>query len=63
MSLECQFCKKNFTSKWNLNNHQKTAKHCLKIQKEKGIENKNTHIYFCNFCNKTFTTKQYLNKI
>jgi hypothetical protein len=30
--MECQFCKKTFSSKSALNAHQKTDKYCLKIQ-------------------------------
>jgi hypothetical protein len=33
--MECEFCKNKFSNKQNLNNHQRTAKYCLKIQ---GVE-------------------------
>ena len=58
----CEFCKKVFSHQGNLLKHQQSTKFCLKIQKEKGYQNKNIHTYFCTFCNKDFTTKQYLNK-
>ena len=38
MSLECEYCKKTYSTKSNLNNHQKTAKYCLKIQSELGLQ-------------------------
>ena len=49
--MECQFCKKNFSSISSLNNHKITAKYCLKIQGN--IISK----YECEFCNKNFTKK------
>src|SRR6185437_403896 len=30
--FKCQFCDKNFSTKYNLSNHQKTTKRCLAIQ-------------------------------
>ena len=35
MSQICEFCNKTFTTRNILQNHQKTAKYCVKIQKEK----------------------------
>ena len=53
----CEFCNKEFTSISNLRFHQKSAKFCLKIQKEnnnfKNIINEK--IFKCEFCDKTFT--------
>jgi len=49
--MECQFCKKIFSSISSLNNHKITAKYCLKIQGN--IISK----YECEFCNKSFTKK------
>jgi hypothetical protein len=54
--MDCIFCKKTFSSRSSLNNHQKTTKYCLKLQGKK-YENKN---FNCEYCYKTFTTKQYL---
>ena len=44
--MDCQFCKKQFSSKGNLLIHQKNAKYCLKIQEEKIIQ------FICNACEK-----------
>jgi hypothetical protein len=46
----CEYCQKSFSTKSNLQNHQKTAKYCLDKRK---ICNKE---YKCN-CEKIFTTK------
>ena len=54
--MECNFCNKTFTSKSALNNHQKTAKYCLKIQGVSKIINE----FICEYCNKEFMTKQHL---
>ena len=52
--LECEYCKKNFSSKTNLNVHKKTAKFCLQLQ------GKNGKTYVCDLCDKFFTTNQNL---
>jgi hypothetical protein len=49
--MECQYCKNVFSSKTNLNNHQKTAKYCLKLQ------GNDDFLYNCNVCNKSFNRK------
>jgi hypothetical protein len=54
--MECTFCKKSFSTKPNLVNHQKTAKYCLKIRGETNI------VFTCNDCDKCFTTQQTLNE-
>ena len=54
--MNCQFCNKVFSNKSSLNNHQKTAKYCLKLQ-----DNEETNNFNCEYCNKIFTTKQNLN--
>ena len=61
MSLECEYCKKNYSSKSNLTNHQKTAKYCLKIQSELGLSNNKQKSYNCQYCNKKFSSNQRLN--
>jgi hypothetical protein len=48
----CEFCKKMLSTKSSLNNHQKTTKYCLKIQKKTGIE------YQCPGCKKVSTKKE-----
>ena len=53
--MECNFCKKIFSSLSSLNNHKLTAKYCLKIQ------NKNvTEKFKCTYCDKNFTAKNTL---
>ena len=52
--MECQYCKKSFSTKGTLLTHQKKAKYCLNIQ---GI--KPDTIYNCNYCNKEFNNKYY----
>ena len=50
--LECKFCNKIFNSLSSLNNHKKTAKYCLDIQKV-DYEIKN----ICKYCNKEYSSK------
>jgi hypothetical protein len=52
----CEFCKKCFTTSYNLKNHQKTAKFCLDIQ-NKPVEES----YKCEYCNKGFNLKTVYN--
>ena len=52
----CEFCNKSFSTKSNLNYHQKTTKYCLDIQgKSEDCEE-----FICEYCNKTFTIKSSL---
>ena len=51
--MECNFCKKIFSSKSSLNNHQKTTKYCLNIQNKGDVNN-----FSCQHCNKCFTVKK-----
>ena len=53
--MECQYCKNIFSSKANLNTHQKRARYCLKIQGVHQLEN--ACIYKCDGCNKEFIKK------
>jgi len=53
--MECEFCKKEFSTKTNLSVHQKNAKFCLKIQ------GTNNDTYKCEYCEKILTTQQRLN--
>ena len=50
--MECKYCKNIFSSKANLNNHQRTAKYCLTLR---GDDEECT--YKCEICKKTFNKK------
>ncbi len=53
MSYICEFCNSEFSAKFNLTYHQKTAKYCLKLQgKERS--------YKCKKCNKELCDKRHL---
>ena len=56
MSLTCEFCKKTFSSKGSLSNHQKKAKYCLEIQNKESVE------YQCVYCKNNFCNKDWLVK-
>lgn len=59
MDLECEFCKKCFSTKSNLSLHKKTTKRCLKIQDDlKNNQENNTFV--CSYCNKNFSLKHHL---
>uniref|UniRef100_A0A6C0CY52 C2H2-type domain-containing protein n=1 Tax=viral metagenome TaxID=1070528 RepID=A0A6C0CY52_9ZZZZ len=52
--MECEFCKKIFSTKGVLVTHQKTAKFCINIQTN--INNTNNYEkYICNYCDKDLT--------
>ena len=53
MSIECEFCKKIFSSKSNLYTHQNTAKYCLDLQ-----GNSSDKEFKCEFCNKQYAQKK-----
>ena len=56
MSFECEFCKKEFSTKSNLSLHKKTTKKCLKIQAD--LNNIIPVSKFsCEYCNKNFSIK------
>ena len=52
MSIICEFCQKIFSTKTNLNTHQKKAKFCLE---KRGIR---PQLVFCEFCNLGFLTNR-----
>ena len=60
--MNCDFCKKTFSSKSNLLNHKKTAKYCLKMQedREEKEENNKKLSYECIYCKKVLTQQKSL---
>jgi hypothetical protein len=56
----CEYCKKEFKTSSSLNLHIKTAKYCLKIQNDLGINNVNIEQYKCFVCGKIYSYKQRL---
>ena len=57
--MECKYCKSVFSTKTNLNSHQKTAKYCFNIR----VDDKPINIeYKCIGCNKVFSRKQHLDR-
>jgi hypothetical protein len=55
--MNCKHCNNKFSTKTSLNNHQKTAKYCLKIQNI-DIEKSNR----CDGCGKTFNRIHHLQR-
>ncbi len=55
--MNCKFCDKTFSNKSSLNNHQRTAKYCIKIQNELFNKTIESDTFNCEFCLKKFTTK------
>ena len=55
MDYRCEYCNNNYSTKWNLKNHQKTNKQCIKIQKELDDNDIETLSYSCEYCIKNFT--------
>jgi hypothetical protein len=53
----CNFCVKNFTRKFNLENHQQNSKTCLKIQGKEDTVGKK---FNCEYCLRELATKQTL---
>jgi uncharacterized coiled-coil protein SlyX len=56
MSHKCEFCTKEFTARYSLLYHQRTAKYCLA---KRGLVNDKT---ICKICNRNFSEKRQLNK-
>jgi hypothetical protein len=53
--MECEFCKKKFSSKSNLRYHIKTNKKCQEIQLQQNKDNIVFENVNCEFCDKNFT--------
>jgi hypothetical protein len=53
--MECEFCKKNFSSTSNLRYHIKTNKKCQEIQLQQNKDNIVFECINCEFCDKNFT--------
>ncbi len=56
-NLICEYCNNTYSSKSSLNNHQKTTKKCLEIQKKLNKVTKKVE-FTCKYCDKKFTSKQ-----
>ena len=56
--MECAFCKNIFSSKTNLNNHQKRANYCLKLRGIDQFEDEHK----CNACDRIFSRKYELDR-
>jgi chromosome segregation ATPase len=54
--FKCQYCQKDFSTKTNLNKHQKTTQYCLDIQQ------KESDSFKCDYCNKEFNLKANFNR-
>jgi hypothetical protein len=50
--LTCQFCSKEFKTKYLLNIHQTQAKYCLKIQESQNSREIISSLIICKFCGK-----------
>ncbi len=63
--MECEYCKKTFTTIRVKKVHQQSTKSCIAIQEQMGLSNKKIS-FPCELCHKEFTTKishQYHSKI
>ncbi len=52
----CVHCNNDFISSISLYNHQRKAKYCIDIQKQKNIDMK-VYVYTCKWCDKLFNSK------
>ena len=57
--LTCQFCSKEFKTKYLLNIHQTQAKYCLKIQESQNSQEIISLLITCKFCDKNFSVSSY----
>jgi hypothetical protein len=54
--FKCEYCSKQFATKYSLDNHKKTAKFCMEIQK-KNFNIETINLYVCDHCNKPLGNK------
>ncbi len=57
--LTCQFCSKEFKTKYLLNKHQTQAKYCLLLQESQNYEEIIKSFVTCTFCNKNFSSSTF----
>ena len=53
--MKCQHCGNTFKNKSIMSHHQKTAKYCLKLQKDSGLDVKD--LFKCIYCQKSLSQK------
>ena len=58
-TAKCEFCKKCFSSSYNLDTHKKTAKYCLALRNPV-VAIVDTPEYRCNYCNHILSRKDSL---
>jgi len=57
--LTCQFCSKEFKTKYLLNKHQTQAKYCLSLQESQNSKEIIKSFVTCKFCNKSFSSSTF----
>jgi hypothetical protein len=57
--LTCQFCSKQFKTKYLLNIHQTQTKYCLKIQESQNSQEIIGSLITCSFCGKNFSSSNF----
>jgi hypothetical protein len=57
--LTCQFCNKQFKTKYLLRIHQTQTKYCLKIQESQNSQEIISFLITCKFCDKKFSVSSY----
>ena len=57
--LTCQFCSKEFKTKYLLHTHQTQTKYCLKIQESQNSKKIIVALVTCKFCNKNFSSSHF----
>ena len=59
--MDCEFCSKHVSDKYNLTRHQQTAKKCIKIQQDKNNPGIKIKTFDCVFCKKKLSSQNGLN--